>query len=215
MPGMPRHRHRLAVRHVRCNGGFTFAEAPGRETIPVRIVWHADLDPSTLCAEVAPGALGDPDCLIVDRLRPWLTCVSGEIESEHAVLSDGSHHIRLDILSGRLWDNTAVRFNLRFDGLRRAEAGLLPMQRLLALHRHRRFGRTLYPWDASVARGALLLRVQDALACGASARDLADALVGAETARREWPSDSLRSRIKRLIRQAKTMAGGGYRDLMR
>lgn len=162
-----------------------------------------------------PGRPQDPDCLSIDRLRPWLTAVPGEMGGEHAVLSDGSHHIRLDVVAGRMSEHAAVRFDVTFAGLGRAEAGLLPLQRLLALHRHRRFGRALYPWDAAIARSAVLLRVQDALACGTSPRELAQVLVGTDTVTRDWPADSLRSRMKRLIRQARAMAAGGYRDLLR
>jgi hypothetical protein len=163
------------------------------------------------------GLPGDPDCLLVDRLRPWLTVVSGETGREHAVLSDGCHHIRLDVVSGRLADHSAVRMRFSLDGLTRAQAGVLPLQRLLALHRHGRFGKMLYPHDPTLARGIGLLRVCDALDDGASHRDLACVLVGSEVVQRDWndPSDSLRSRIRRLARQAKAMAMGGYKDLMR
>lgn len=166
--------------------------------------------------EVEPGAAGDPSCLDVDRIRPWLTVVPAGSGMEHAVLSDGSHHIRLDVVSGCLSRHSAVRLRFCFDGLERAEEGVLPLQRLLALHRHGRFGKMLYPRDALVERGILLLRVHDALSDGASQRDLACSLVGPEIVEQDWndPSDSLRSRIRRLTRQAKALANGGYKDLL-
>ena len=163
-----------------------------------------------------PGVIDDPSCLNVDRIRPWLTVVPAGSGMEHAVLSDGSHHIRLDVVSGCLSRHSAVRLRFCFDGFERADEGVLPLQRLLALHRHGRFGKMLYPRDPLVARGMLLLRVQDAMSDGASQRDLACSLVGQDIVEQDWndPSDSLRSRIRRLTRQAKALANGGYKDLL-
>lgn len=198
------------------NGGFTFAEEPDRDCLSARIVWHAMRDPSTLCVEAAPGVPGDPQCLEIERIRPWLTIVEDASGMEHAVLSDGSHHIRLDVVSGTLTHHPAVRLQFRFEGMERAEAGVLPLQRLLSLHRNRRFGSMLYRRDPAVSRGIELLRAHDALRDGASLRDLACALVGSDVVEEDWndPSDSLRSRIRRLARQARAMARGGYRDLL-
>lgn len=135
---------------------------------------------------------------------------------EHAVLSDGSHHIRLDVVSGCLSRQSAVRLRFVLDGLEQADACVLAVQRLLALHRHGRFGKMHYPRDPAIARGIVLLRAHDAFSDGASHRDFACSLVGAEIAEQDWndPSDSLRSRIRRLARQARAMARGGYKDLM-
>lgn len=133
------------------------------------------------------------------------------------MFSDGMHHLRLDIVSGTLRDEAAVRLRFCLDGMETAGAGTLSLQRLVLLHRHQRFGRMLYPRDPAIARGAMLLRVHDALANGATHRDLASCLAGRETAQRDWSasSDSLRSRVRRLVRQARAMAAGGYKELLR
>ncbi|WP_165912376.1 DUF2285 domain-containing protein [Novosphingobium sp. PhB165] len=120
------------------------------------------------------------------------------------------------MLAGTLSGEAAVQLRFCFDGMERAEAGVLPLRRLLALHRYRRFGKALYPRDPAIGRGSLLLRVHDALCDGVSQRELASILVGPDNVERDWhhPSDSLRSRIRRLARQAKAMALGGYKDLL-
>jgi hypothetical protein len=63
----------------------------------------------------------------------------------------------------------------------------------------------------------MMLRVHDALAAGASQREIASVLFGAERVEADWlgTSESLRSRVKRLVRDARAMARGGYRSLLR
>ncbi|MGO4169931.1 DNA -binding domain-containing protein [Novosphingobium sp. YAF33] len=93
---------------------------------------------------------------------------------------------------------------------------MLPLRRLLALCDNRRFAVSLFPGDPKMGRFIDMLRVHDGLIAGASLSDLAEVLygtaVGDAKARR---SDSLRSRVRRLVREARAMAAGGYRDLMR
>ncbi|WP_443020042.1 DNA -binding domain-containing protein [Sphingobium sp. Cam5-1] len=110
-----------------------------------------------------------------------------------------------------------VHLHYRLNGLGSAEAGILPLRRLLHLYRHRHFARTLFPHDPWVDRGIRLLRVHDALADGASQREIGAVLFGEARVTEDWNdrSDSLRSRIRRLVREAKALAQGGYRDLMR
>jgi len=94
---------------------------------------------------------------------------------------------------------------------------LLPLRRFLDLCRHRRFARSLFPREARIDRGIEMLRVHDAIGQGASQREIGAALFGDERVARDWvgESDSLRSRVRRLVREAHAMARGGYRQLMR
>jgi hypothetical protein len=133
------------------------------------------------------------------------------------VLSDGLHHIRLDIAGVSLADGGPVLLHYRLAGVPSAEARLLPLRRFLYLCRHRRFAAALFPADRQIARGLAVLRVHDALADGASQRDIARALFGAERVLPGWEgeSDSLRSRVRRLVAEARAMAAGGYRLLLR
>jgi len=60
------------------------------------------------------------------------------------------------------------------------------------------------------------LQVFDATTAGASHRDIADVLFGAERVARKWNSDSeLRARVRHLIKRAEYYVNGGYRDLTR
>ncbi len=149
-------------------------------------------------------------------LARWLSIATDSDGREHAVLSDGLRHIRLDLKSGHLIAGVPIVLHYQLYGVRSAEPRVLPLRRFLHLCRHRRFAASLFPADLQIPRGLVLLRVHDALADGASQRDIAQAVFGAPVDR-DWSttSDSLRSRVRRLIKDARTMAGGGYRALMR
>lgn len=200
-----------------CPGGCTFAEHPDLQAPEARIIWHADLDPGTLGVACLPADPSDPDSIRIDQLAPWLAIAVDPAGREHAVLSDGFHHIRLDIEEGRLEGQEAVLLHYRLRGLASVETRLLPLRRLLDLCRHRRFARSLFPRDPRIDRGIDMLRVHDAIGQGASQREIGAILFGDERVARGWNdvSDSLRSRVRRLVREAGAMARGGYRQLLR
>lgn len=198
-------------------GGCTFAEHPDLQAPEARIIWHADFDPEAIGVTAVSADPSDPDSIRIDRIAPWLTIAADAAGREHAVLSDGWHHIRLDIEEGRLAGQEAVLLHYRVRGLVSAEARLLPLRRFLDLCRHRRFARSLFPRDPRIDRGIAMLRVHDAIGQGASQREIGAILFGGERVARGWNdvSDSLRSRVRRLVREAGAMARGGYRQLMR
>lgn len=201
----------------RCAGGVTFAEDPSRAAPEARIVWHAALDPGILAARVEGADPADPEAISLERLAPWLTIVAGTDGREHAVLSDGCHHLRLDIEEGRLSGEDAVTFKYCLHGFRSVEPRLVTLRRLLGLVRHRRFVRSLFPTDPQRPRLVTMLRVGDALSAGATQREIALELFGADAVARDWNgrSDALRSRVRRLARETRMMAAGGYRRLLR
>lgn len=163
-----------------------------------------------------PTVRDDPDAIDPAALAPWLTVVADITGIEHAVLSDGWQHIRLDLEAGTLTGEMPVILDYRLRGFAAAMTKILPLRRLLELVRCRRFARSLFPEDRRIDRWLLLLRVHDALADGASQREIACALFGAERVQAEWSgaSDSMRSRTRRLVRDARQMAQGGYRGIM-
>lgn len=135
---------------------------------------------------------------------------------EHLLLSDGYRRIRIDVVNGSLLSGP-VLLEYQLQGMRHIDAQLLSLRRLIALVRTGRFVKTLFPSDPYAARIAKSLRSYDALQAGASQRDIAIALFGADLVEREWAgtSDFLKSRTRRLLRLARTLAAGGWRDLMR
>ncbi len=105
----------------------------------------------------------------------------------------------------------------RLAGTHSAQPRMLPLRRLLALCSHKRFIGSLFPPDPRMMRWVEALRVHDALADGASITTITAELFGAESLDLDTRrgSDSLKSRTRRLIREARSMAAGGYRSLIR
>ncbi|MEZ0243081.1 MAG: DUF2285 domain-containing protein [Sphingomonas sp.] len=200
-------------------GGFTFAEHPEREAPEARIIWRADLDPGTLSVVATPAAADDDAGDLIDGivLAPWLTLVTAADGAEHAVLSDGWHHIRLDVTAGSLVGAGPVRLHYALSGLNSAERMVPPLRRFLHFCRHRRFAGALFAPDGRIERELAMLRVHDGVAAGASQREIAIILFGAERVAQGWDgrTDSLRSRVRRLVVDARAMARGGYRSLLR
>ena len=200
------------------HGGFTFAERPELEAPDARILWCAAFDPGTLTVCATPIEAGHPDAVDAAMLAPWLTIVTGAA-GEHAVLTDGWRHIRLDIAQGSLAAGAPVLLEYRLKGTGSVEPKILPLRRLVDLCRKRRFSVSLYPPDRRVDRWILALRVHDAVIDGASQRDIAGALfgdpAGAGAGEGDRRADSLRSRVRRLMGEARRLAEGGYRTLMR
>nr|WP_174287390.1 hypothetical protein [Sphingomonas bacterium] len=141
------------------NGGFTFAERPELEAPEARIVWHADLDPGTLNVVAIPTDSSDPDGVDPAVLAPWLTTVADGDGMEHAVLSDGWHHIRLDLDAGSLAGDAPVVFSYRIRGIASAMGKILLLRRPIDLCRYRRFATSLFPQDRRVERWLQVLRV--------------------------------------------------------
>jgi len=199
------------------SGGCIFAERPSVAAPDATIIWGAAFDPGILRVVAVPaGVSGRDDALDPAILKGWMTIVAGDDGREHVVLSDGWRHIRLDVDDGSLATGRPVVLRYRLEGLASAEESLLPLRRFLHLCRHRTFARTLFAPDRQVPRWITLLRVYDAERAGASQREIANALFG-PAVEREWrqSSDSWRSRVRRLVREARAMAAGGYRTLMR
>lgn len=196
-------------------GGSTFAEDPEVSAPGAQLIWSADIDPGTIEVEALPAGRDSGDAIDPATFAEWLALVRAEDGREHVVISDGFRRIRLDVAAGSLAAGP-VRLRYRLEGIAALRPRVLPLRRLLALCDNHRFAVSLFPEDPKMGRFIEMLRVHDGLNAGASLGDLAEALygtaVGDAKARR---SDSLRSRVRRLVREARAMAAGGYRDLMR
>lgn len=132
------------------------------------------------------------------------------------MLSDGWHRIRIDIEQGSIACGEAVLLHYLLYGIASAGPKILSFRRFFELCRSGRFARSLFPRDPRIERGLMVLRVHDARAAGASHREIGAALFGEEQISLDWGerTDSLRSRVRRLVRDAQAMARGGYRQLL-
>lgn len=180
------------------------------------MIWDACLDPGTLAVDAIAAELSDPGAINPGELRGWLEVAQDGDGREHAVISDGWHRIRVDVASGTLLRGPVI-LQCRIEAARSALPKMLPLKRLIDFLLYRRFARTLYPADPRIERWLTALQVRDGLSDGASHRELADALYGAEQVAADWDgrSDSLRSRVRRLVAEAGRLSRGGYRQILR
>jgi hypothetical protein len=198
-------------RAIRAIGGFTFAEDPTLAAPDARIIWHADMDPGALAAIAVASYRLTADTIDPAKLQPWLISVTDD-EGEHAVLSDGWRRIRIDLAEGSLAAGVPVILHYRLSGIDSIPPMLGPLRGLIHLVRHGAFARTLFPIDARIERHLLVLRVHDARVAGASQREIVETFYPGCNSDR---ADSLRSRVRRMMREARRMADGGWRFLMR
>lgn len=178
-------------------------------------MWSAGLDPHVLAVSAEPVGAVHPDAFDLARLGRWATLAHGADGREYLALSDGWRRIRIDVVDGTLGSGP-VRLQYRMSGFTRLEPRLLAARRLLSLWQRRRFLRALFPPVTGLARRLEALRTADALADGASYREIAVALFGKARVQAEWRTDSdfLLMRVRRRVAEARRMAEGGWRDLL-
>lgn len=181
------------------------------------MIWDAGVDSDTLPVAALSVDPGHADRFDPNRFAHLLAVVADPDGREHAVFSDGYRRIRIDVEEGSLMAGHSVllRYALAGPVGRDTEMQLAPLRRLAGLLRTGRFLPALFPAERRVDRLITVLRVGDALHDGASQRDIAAGLFGTGRISSDWRtvSDSLRSRVRRLIREARRMAAGGYRGL--
>lgn len=169
-----------------------------------------------LAVETLPVRRGDGDAFDLyqfGRLATVLRCPDGH---EHLLLSDGVHHLQVEVTAGSLLDGP-VRFRYELSGFKHIETKTLTLRRLLLLRRLGRFPRGLFPPERRARRWAMALQAFDAIQAGASHRDIAAVLFGEKVVKEDWcgRSDYLRLRVQRLVRTADKLVNGGYRELLR
>ena len=197
-------------------GGCTFAEAPIRPVADACIFWRADWNPSVLTVETLPVRRGDGDAFDIRHFESLATVLRRPGGHEHLLLSDGAHHLQIDVTAGSLLDGP-VYFRYELSGFKHIEVKTLTLRRLMLLYRLGRFPRGLYPPERRARRWVMALRAYDAVQAGATHREIAAALFGESVVKEDWcgRSDYLRLRVQRLLRMADKLVNGGYRDLLR
>lgn len=195
-------------------GGCTFAEDPARDGFAARILWRASFDPSVVAAAAhSVGCSGD--CFDLGRLARFATIALAPDGREYLAFSDGMQRLRLDIVRGSVRAGPVV-LSYALSGITALGPALTTLRRLSRLYQRGTFAPPSSPQMAAQARLALALRAYDGLRSGASHRGVAVALYGVERVKAEWSqgSDSLKSRIRRLAKLTRSMANGGWRDLL-
>ena len=132
---------------------------------------------------------------------------------DHILLSDGLSMLRLDV-AGDSPLSGPVMLGYRLEGLRSARSSIGPLLQFLKLAERGKFTRR--PQTSNVRRQILLLRAFDAIAAGASHRDVAARLLSQEAAEHGWRiyHSTLKSRAQRLCKGAARMASGSFWRLL-
>lgn len=195
-------------------GGCTFAENPDVIAPDARIIWRAERDPETLNATVRPTIASDRDGISAVMLHPWFSSIIDK-SGEHVVLSDGLRRIRIDVQNGNLSHGPVVLMYL-IEGSRSASCKVMPLKRAIEVTVRRRFPANLFPPQPRAQRALALLRVHDAVADGATHREIAEALFGQDQAKLAWNgvSDSMRSQVRRMVSAAKVLSAGAYQRML-
>lgn len=195
--------------------GLHAFERPELAAPDARPVWRADIHPHVLEVHAAR-PLGTSDSFELARLGVESTVITAPDGCEHLLISDGLRTLRIDVLAGSLKEGP-VRMHYLLTGFASAERPLLTLRRLLALRRTGRFSASLDRPETRAGRFVLMLRAHDAMAGGATQREIAAALLSAQAAEDRWrvSAPTVRSRAQRLVRNVRAMAAGGYVALLR
>ena len=188
-------------------------EPADRATPTARPVWTSGALADVL--EVRAEAGIDPANAFDPAAMANLATTVRSAWGDHILLSNGARSVRLDVEGGL--PPGPVRLCYLLSGLAAAERKLLVLRRFLALCRRGRFSGMLHSPVARAGRHVLLLRTWDALAAGASQREIACELVSRSAAAPRWRLETSSARLaaQRLVRDARRLGGGEWRRLLR
>lgn len=194
--------------------GLAAFEAPALAAPRARPFWSHEAYSYVLACEAEDR--GDPkEMFDLASMGSLLTRIAAPGGLQLLLFCDGCRYLRLDVKGAGEAQCLLLRYALA--GRTSAEQRLLTLRRLLALGRRGDFARDLHQAPARARRLVLQLRVHDALQDCRDQREIASELLSRSAAEPLWRSraSSIRSQVQRLVREARVMASGGYRKLLR
>lgn len=196
-----------------CFWGLCAFSDPALDYASARPLWHQYLYPMVLPVEVV--RRGHAPTIDLGHLAGGpLTAADGANGIQHCLYMDAGTYLRFDLAGGTI---TGGPFVPRFPLLgTRSVVLLLPLVRQfldMALTGKTRSWESPPNWSC---RRLLELRTSDALAAGASQREIAASLLDGDAFGPGWRDglSSVRSRAQRLVRSARRMEEGGWRALL-
>jgi hypothetical protein len=168
-----------------------------------------------LDVEVLGRACSDGFSFDLAALPLAVTVVTGEA-GERVALCDGYRRISLEVTKGTLLDGP-VRVRFVLDHASGVDRRILTLRRLVMLLETGKIPKSLFPREPRARRWLIALRAFDAMACGASQREIAEELFAPLYRGGRWKTDSefLRLRVNRLLGLARRMVADEYRLLLR
>ncbi len=182
--------------------GLVRLEDPAVDAFAARPIWSAMTDAGVLRA-IGRSAEGG-DRLSFETLAPFVTAAALNPGFKHILLSDGLRSIRIDLRAESSLDKE-MALSWHLTGISRLARQLNALAQFRALARLRRFSLTLHPTASRAARWTAMLRVHDAIAAGATNREIVAVLFGLNTSAARWRADasSWRLRVQRLAAGAR------------
>jgi hypothetical protein len=167
-------------------------------------------------ADAVPTAADDPEVLDIYRSSIRATVLKPSDGREQLLFAEGGRQIHVDVRQGTLL-NGPVRLDFVLPGLLHLDMRTLTLRRLAVLSSAGRIPSELFPRPRKADRWVMILETLDAMARGASQREIAVAIFGSPAVESDWTdcSDYMRLRVQRLVRAARFLSDGGYLDLLR
>ena len=196
----------LEERRIAAQFGLHRLESPDIAWPRARPLWRRDVDPAVLEAEIAPSR---DDAKIDLHALNTIASFDDDGQEEHWLLADHGHHVRIDLRHGFLKAGPAV-LHFQIGGFPHCRPQLASLDRLVSLAELGRWPARNPPPERRAERWALILRVHDAVASGASHRAIAERLFElGDLPRWRVTAPSWRRRVQRLAEAARQLAGDG------
>jgi hypothetical protein len=199
-----------------CSRVVPLAAIGGMDAFAGHVFWCGELPAPVLALDALPAAPDAPDAFDLHALPYPVVVLCHPDSGEHVLIADGPRCIRVEVRSGTLL-NGPVQLAFHVPGDGDVSAKILTLRRLTGLCRLGRFPVTLFPPERRARRWAMALQAWDGRQAGASHREIARVIHGEAAVQRDWlgESDYMRTHIKRLLRTANALIGGGWRYLLR
>lgn len=206
---------RVTSEHDARDWGCRFAERADMPASMARLFWTAERDPFVLSVTAKPVPTGTEHSLDITRLAERVILLSDDKGSEQLLVGSAASSLRLDIYEGSLLEGpVALTYHVPGFGAAtpqlRTIAHLHHLQRYLCLPPASML--SLQVWHREISR----LVAYDALLQGASHREIGILIFGQTAVDDGWDghTDRVRSLVRRLIRDARSLASGGYRHML-
>lgn len=196
--------------------GLLLFETPDRDARKANIFWMPELCPSVLPV-VASRDVGPVSgrFLNLSRLRCRNVVIPGD-DIQHLLCADQGRFLQLSVTGECLTRPVQVLANV-LPMTPYSETRWRGFKRLNDLVRTETLRTKFYPADLGARRLSRVLQALDGYLAGATQREVAIALFGAERVEADWrdPRNHLCDQVRRAIRRGRDLMNGGYLKLLR
>ncbi|HTM81556.1 DUF2285 domain-containing protein [Asticcacaulis sp.] len=197
------------------DGVFVHLGRSGDGDQDARLFWQPGWDPTAITIDAEPVPPTHQDAFDIARYPDMAGLLMDDNGHEVLLLCDGPRQIQLEVANGTLTAGP-VRLHAMITGFDHMPSKAQTLLRLDAFQRLGRFPKTLFPPERGAVKWAKALRAFDGAQTGANHKEIATQVFGAGIVQDEWNgrSDFLRARVQRLIKYARKMVDGGYKQLL-